>query len=153
MAISPGYVNSFRLELLQGIHDFSEDTIKMALLSENADMNPSNVTSYGPTGEIAGTGYTPGGYALFLQDGYPKLSTTPIEGIAAGGIAMVHFDDASTPAISVSGLRGALLYNSSKSNKAIALIDFGQTFTLAGQTFTVQWPNPDLLAAPIIKLN
>ena len=123
MAIIQSLCDSFRQEILEGIHNLNTDNIKMALYSPAATL--SNLTRvYVNDGEISGPGYTAGGQIL-----------TPLNGIAVYGqigLAYVQFNNPSwqftTPAL---GARGALWYNASKGNRAILVLDFG----------TVQYPN------------
>jgi len=117
---------SFKLQLLQAVHDFSVDTFKIALYTSNANLN-ADTTVYTATGESSGTGYTAGGKTL--------TGTTVT---ASGTTAYVDFSNVVwTPAAFTT--RGALIYNASKGNKAVAVLDFGADKTPT-TTFTVQMP-------------
>ena len=133
MAITTAVCNSFKSELLGGIHDLDTDTIKLALIKASetgtygaSTTNYSTVT--GNTDEASGTGYTAGGNTL----------TSPAITLD-GSVAIVDFADTvfSTATISSSG---AVIYNASKSNKAISVISFGGTVTSTAGDFTVQFP-------------
>lgn len=126
MTIQQGLCSSFKQESWLGIHDLDTDTLKMALYTAAADLGPST-TVYTVTGEVSGTGYTAGGVTL-----------TNVQVLLSGTTAYVTFDN---PVWSGASFvcRGALIYNSSKANRAIAVLDFGADKTANG-TFTVQLP-------------
>ena len=133
MSITTAVCNSFKAELLGGIHDLDTDTIKIALIKTSeagtygaATTNYSNVT--GNTDEVVGTGYTTGGNTLAS----PVISLD-------GSVAIVDFADTVWANATISS-SGALIYNASKSNKAIALISFGGTVTSTAGDFTIQFP-------------
>jgi len=118
--------NSFKSELLQGVHDFTTDTFKLALYTSSASLG-ADITVYTTTEEIIGTGYTTGGNSL-----------TAIGPNIDGTTAYVSFEDAVWTSTSFS-TTGGLIYNATKSNKAVAVLNFGSTKTANG-TFTVQFP-------------
>ena len=130
MAITQAIPTSFKAEILQGIHD-SADTYKMALYTSVATLGAST-TAYSATNEVVGTGYTIGGTTL---SGF-NVTTS-------GTTAILDFttdpfwENASITA------RGALIYNSSKSNKAVYVLDFGSDITSTNGTFAVTLPAPD----------
>lgn len=138
MPITQGIPTAFKQELLTGTHAMTTDTIKCALFTSAATLNAST-TQYSATNESSGTGYTAGGNTL----------TSAV--VAAGGTtAYVDFADTSWVSSSVTA-RGALIYNSSKSNKAIAVLDFGSDKTSSNSTFQITFPAPDASNA-IIRL-
>lgn len=126
MTITNGACLSFKLELFQGIHDFTSDTFKMALYDETADLGPLT-PAYTTIGECVGVGYTPGGVTLTVSAGYPQI---------AGGTLVIDYDDVVFGVLSVS-TSGALIYNASKDNRAVQVLSFGSpqsinaNFTLA----------------------
>ena len=124
-------VNSFRSQMLQGQHDLLTDTLKIALYTGNATLGPMT-TVYTTDGETSGSGYTAGGITLTgaTINTATETTTTP-------AVVYVNFNNAVFSAAVTA--RGALIYNSSKSNKAIATIDFGADKTSA-TTFTVTMP-------------
>ncbi len=131
MTIQQGQVTSFKVELFKAIHDFTTttgDVFYMALYEATADLGPST-TVYSATGEVSGTGYTAGGK--------PLTNVTPG---ASGTTAVVSFDNVSWTGASFTA-RGALIYNSTKSNKAVCVLDFGADKTAAGTTFLVTMPS------------
>jgi hypothetical protein len=133
--ISQTLTTSFKQQLLLAVHDFSVDTFKIALYTSAATLN-ADTTVYTATGEITGTGYTATGQALTGAT-VMVLDTT----------AYVDFDNAVwTPAAFT--CRGALIYNASKGNKAVAVLDFGSDKT-ALTAFTVTMPVNSSTAALI----
>lgn len=126
MAFEQTLTTSFKQDILLGVHDLDTDTIKMALYLATADLGAAT-TVYTTTGETSGTGYTAGGKTL-----------TGVTVLTSGTTAYVDFADPSWDPAAFTA-RGALIYNASKSNKAIAVLDFGSDKT-ATTTFTVQMP-------------
>ena len=126
MAFDQTLTTSFKQDVLLGVHDFETDDIKLALFLASADLGAAT-TVYTPAGETSGTGYTAGGKTL-----------TGVTVLTSGTTAYVDFADLTwNPAAFTA--RGALIYNASKSNKAIAVLDFGADKT-ATTIFTVQMP-------------
>lgn len=124
--IAQSQCTSFKAECYQGIHDLLNDTIKMALYDSTADLSAAT-TAYTATGEITGTGYVAGGEVM-----------TGVTINTSGSVAYVNFSNVVwTPAAFTA--RGALIYNSSKANRAIAVLDFGADKT-STTTFTVTMP-------------
>lgn len=135
MAFEQTLTTSFKQEVLLGVHDLETDTIKMALFTAEASLGAST-TAYSTSNEISGTGYSAGGVTL-----------TGATVLTSGTTAYVDFDNAVWDPASFTA-RGALIYNSSKSNKAIAVLDFGADKTTT-TTFTVQMPANTVDAALI----
>ena len=140
MAISQALCTSFKQELLQGIHNFtngsgggtttstgSGNTFKIALFTSSASLGPGT-TAYADSNQASGTGYTTGGNTL--TNVTPTTSSTT---------ALTDFADTTWSSSSITA-RGALIYNSSDSNKAVAVLDFGGNKTSTSGTFTVQFP-------------
>jgi hypothetical protein len=126
MAFDQTLTTSFKQDILLGVHDLETDDIKMALFLATADLGAAT-TVYTTTGETSGTGYTAGGKTL-----------TGVTVLTSGTTAYVDFADPSWDPANFTA-RGALIYNASKSNKAIAVLDFGSDKTTT-TTFTVQMP-------------
>lgn len=124
--IAQGQTTSFKEQLYLGIHDLDTDVIKIALYTANADLNLST-TVYTTTEEITGTGYTAGGNIL-----------TGATVSSSNETAYVTFNNSTWNPASFT-CRCALIYNSSKANRAIAVLDFGSNKT-ATNTFTVTFP-------------
>jgi len=127
MAITSAVCNSFKQELFGGIHDLDTDSIKMALYTSSATLGAAT-TAYTTSDEVVGAGYTAGGNTL-----------TGAAISLDGSVAIVDFSDTTWSAATITA-RGALIYNSSKSDKAIAVIDFGGDKTSTNGDFTVQFP-------------
>jgi len=147
MTITHSICRSFFTELFAGTHVFGTDTLKLALYQNSAAIGP-DTTAYTATGECTGAGYSAGGNAVALASGFPKLNTVAQGGIAAGRALLVDFNDTVFSGVTLVA-RGALLYNASKSNKAIVAIDFGQVFSPIAQSLTIPYPAPDALNALI----
>lgn len=125
MSIVQTQTTSFKKELYQGIHDLSTDTIKIALYTANADLN-ADTTVYSATNEVSGTGYTAGGATM-----------TGVAISSSGSVAYVNWSNVSwTSALTA---RCALIYNASKGNKSVAVLDFGSDKT-STITFTITMP-------------
>ena len=135
MAFEQTLTTSFKQEVLLGVHDLDTDTIKLALYTAEASLGAST-TVYGTTNEVVGTGYTAGGVIL-----------TGATVLTSGTTAYVDFDNAVWPTAAFTA-RGALIYNASKGNKAIAVLDFGADKTTT-TSFTVQMPANTATAALI----
>ena len=126
---------SFKQQLLLAVHDFTVDTFKIALYTSNADLN-ADTTIYTVTGEVSGTGYTAAGETL-----------TGATVTVSGTTAFVDFSNAVWNPASFT-TRGALIYNASKSDKSVAVLDFGSDKTPT-TTFTVQMPTNTATSALI----
>ena len=127
--IVAGLTNSFKEQLLLGVHDFSVDTLKIALYTSSAVLGPDTPV-YTMAAEVSGPGYSAGGETLTNVS--VSLSLTQ-------GIAYVSFDNPTWNAATFS-TRGALLYNASKANKSIAVLNFGIDQTMLSQQFQIQLP-------------
>lgn len=134
--ITQGQTTSFKKELYQGIHDLDTDTIKIALYTANADIN-QNTTVYITTEEVVGAGYVAGGEVL-----------TNALVSSSGNTAYVTFSNVSWTSASFTS-KCALIYNSSKGNKSIAVLDFGSSKTTTS-TFTITFP-ADTATSAIIR--
>lgn len=134
MAITQALCTSFKVEILQGIHNFTTstgDVFKLALYTSSANLD-ATTTAYSATNEVGNSGtYTAGGGAL--------TNVTPT---SSGTTAFVDFADLSFTSATITA-RGALIYNSSKSNRAVAVLDFGSDKISTTGTFTVQFPVAD----------
>ena len=142
MAITTAMCSSFKQELLGGVHDLDTDTLKLALIKASptgtygaATTNYSDVT--GNSDESSGSGYSAGGGTL----------DSPVITLS-GTTAFVDFADEAFSNVTVSA-DGCIIYNSSQSNKAIAVFDFGGTVSATSGTLTVQFPTADATNAVI----
>jgi hypothetical protein len=129
---------SFKKELYQAVHNLLTDTLKIALYTSNADLNAAT-TVYSVTNEVVATGYTAGGNTL-----------TGVAINSSDYTAYVNWANTSwTAAITA---RCALIYNASKSNKAIAVLDFGADKT-STTTFLITMPSNTSTTALIRSSN
>lgn len=129
--IIQGLTNSFKSEMLKGVHDLETDVLKMALYTGSATLTPQT-TVYSLTDEVVAAGYTAGGVILTGV----TISTQTVPNTQPA-VVYVDFNDAVFSAALTA--RGALIYNSSKSDKSVAVISFGADKT-STTTFTVQMP-------------
>jgi hypothetical protein len=134
MAIVQSMVSSFKQQILLGEHDLDTDVIKIALYTSAATLSAAT-TAYSTSDEVVGVGYTAGGNTLAGA----TVSLT-------GTTAFVDFSDTTWTTATITA-RGALIYNSSKSDKAIAVLDFGADKTSTAGSFTVQFPANDSSSA------
>lgn len=139
MAITSTVCNSFKQELFGGVHDLDTDVIKMALYTSAATLD-ATTTAYTTSNEVVGAGYTAGGNTL-------TGATISLD----GSVAIVDFSDTTWSSATITA-RGALIYNGSKSNKSIAVIDFGADKTSTNGFFVVQMPAANGTDA-IIRIN
>ena len=133
MAITQAVCTSFKQELLVEGHNFtgSADTFKIALYTSSASLDAST-TAYSSSNEVSDSGsYSAGGGSL--------TSVTPT---TSGTTAICDFADISFTSATITA-RGAMIYNSSNSNKAVCILDFGGDKTSTSGTFTVQFPTAD----------
>lgn len=130
MAITQAIPTSLKGELLSGTH-LSSDTYKVALYTSSATMD-ATTTAYSATNEVSGAGYTAGGATL------SGFSVT-----TSGTTAILDWTTDPSWANATITARGALIYNSTKSNKAVYIIDFGADKTSTNGTFTVTFPIAD----------
>lgn len=140
MAITQAMATSFKVDLLNGVHAFgttvtrgstNADTFYIALYTSSATLD-STTTAYSATNEVSGTGYSAGGNSLTVSQTPTSTSTT----------AWLDFAD-STWASSTITANGALIYNSTNSNKAVAVLAFGGDKTSTNGDFTIVFPTAD----------
>ena len=133
MAITQAMCTSFKKELLEAVHNFKNsggDTFKIALYTSSATMSAAT-TAYSATNEVSGTGYTAGGNTL-----------TRVDPSSSGTTGFTDFADTTWSTASITA-RGALIYNDTDSDKAVAVLDFGADKTASGGDFTITFPAAD----------
>ena len=146
--ITQAIASSFKSELLQGVHNFGTNstypspgaggnTFKLALYTSAATLS-SATTAYTTSGETTGTGYTAGGGTL-VNVGVSLSGTT----------AYLSFDAYTWTSATISAA-GALLYNSTQSNKAVAVFSFGGTYSSTNGNFTITFPSNTSSTAVLI---
>ena len=127
MAITQAMATSFKSEILQEGHNLASDTLKIALYTSSANLGAAT-TAYTTSQEISGTGYSAGG---------ETLTSTTVG--TSGTTAFFDADDPTWTSASFTA-RGALIYNSTNSDKAIAVLNFGGDFTVSSGTFRIVFP-------------
>jgi len=124
---------SFKKGLLEGTHNFKNtggSTFKLALFTSSATLGAAT-TAYATTNEASGTNYTAGGLAL-----------TRVDPSSSGTTALTDFADLTFSTASVTA-NGAVIYNSSASDKAVIVLAFGGDKTSTAGDFTIQFPTAD----------
>ena len=141
MAISQAMATSFKVEILNGIHAFgttvvrgatTADTFKIALYTSSASLDDTTTTAYSATNEVSGTGYSAGGNTLTVSQVPTSTGTT----------AFLDFADTTWSSATITA-NGALIYNSSQSDKAVAVLAFGGDKTSTNGDFTIVFPTAD----------
>ena len=139
MAITQAMVTSFKVEILDGFHNFGSgvvrastaaDVFKIALYTSSASLDAAT-TAYTTSNEVSssGTNYTAGGLTLTITQVPTFTSTT----------AWLDFDDVTFSSATITS-NGALIYNVTQSNKAVAVLAFGGDKTSTAGNFTIQFP-------------
>ena len=143
MAITQAICNSFKKELLEGDHNFKQsggDVFKLALYTSSATLN-SATTVFTTTNQVTASGqYASGG---------GKLTNAGTS--VASGVAIVDFADRSFTGVTITA-RGAMIYNTTDSKKAVCILDFGADKTATSGTFTIQFP-AFTTAAAILRIS
>ena len=133
MAITTNAIcNSFKKELLEATHNFSNpggNTFKLSMYTNSATLGKST-TSFTTGNEVSSPsgGYSSGGKALV------NVGTS-----LATNTAITDFSDLSFVGVTITA-RGALIYNDTNADKAVAVLDFGGDKTASAGTFTIQFP-------------
>jgi len=150
MSIVQSATTSFKVELLQAVHNFgptSPNTFKIALYTASANIN-QETTVYTTSGEVSssGTNYTEGGNTL-------TISQSPTSGNNSLNVptAYISFTNTSWSNASFTA-RAALIYNVTQGNKSVAVLDFGSDKVVNNDTFTITFPTPDANSA-IVRIS
>ena len=148
MAILQTATTSFKVELLQAVHNFgptTPNTFKVALYTAAANLGAAT-TVYSTTNEVTGTGYTAGGNTL-------TISISPTSGNNSLSIPTAYISFANTSWTNATfTARAALIYNSTQGNKSVAVLDFGSDKTVNNDTFQIIFPTPDANSA-IVRIS
>jgi hypothetical protein len=139
MAFSGNFMcTSFKVEALRGVHNFStaSNIFKLALYNNSASFNAAT-TSYTTSNEISGTNYSAGGNAV-----------TTVTPISSSTTALVDMADVVFSNVTISAVRGALIYNNSPTSPGsgtptVAVLDFGGDKAASSGNFTVVMPTAD----------
>jgi VCBS repeat-containing protein len=138
MAITQAMTTQFKIDILSGTF-LPAHTLKVALYTSTATLDAST-TIYTTSNEVVGTGYTAGGTAV-------TVTTSPTNG-GSGTTAYLSFSNPSWTTATITA-RGAMIYDVTNSNHAIAILNFGTDQTSTAGTFTVQMPTADATNAII----
>tara|TARA_B100001093_G_C26682851_1_gene951245 strand:+ start:545 stop:976 length:432 start_codon:yes stop_codon:yes gene_type:complete len=134
MAISQAMCTSFKVELLKGVHNFtnsSGNTFNIALYTSSASLG-ADTTAYTTSNEVTGTNYTAKGGAL--------TNVTPT---ASSTTALTDFVDETFSNVTLTA-RGALIFNDTASgDPAVCVLDFGSDKSASSGDFTVVFPAAD----------
>ena len=148
MAILQTATTSFKVELLQAVHNFgptTPNTVKVALYTAAANLGTAT-TVYSTTNEVTGTGYTAGGNTLVI-------SISPTSGNNSLAIPTAYISFANTSWTNATfTARAALIYNATQGNKSVAVLDFGSDKTVVNDTFQIIFPTPDANSA-IVRIS
>jgi hypothetical protein len=148
MSILQTATTSFKVELLQAVHNFgptTPNTFKIALYTGAANID-ATTTVYTTTGEVVGAGYTAGGNTLVI-------STSPTSASNSANIPTAFISFATSTWTSATfTCRGALIYNSTQGNKSVAVLDFGADKTVSNDTFQITFPTADANSA-IVRIS
>jgi len=148
MSILQTATTSFKVELLQAVHNFgptSANTFKIALYTAAANIG-QDTTVYTTTNEVVGSGYTAGGNVLVI-------STTPTSGNNSANVPTAFISFATSTWTSATfTCRGALIYNSTQGNKSVAILDFGSDKVVSNDTFQITFPSADANSA-IVRIS
>ena len=136
MAISQAFCTSAKVGFLSGTYAPLTDTMKIALYTSTATLD-ATTTAYTTSNEVVGAGYTAGGTTL-----------TGANISSASGTAWITFADSTWTGATITA-RGALIYDSSQSNAAIAVLDFGSDKVATAGTFIIQMPTASSITALI----
>lgn len=132
MAFSGNFMcTSFKVELMKAVHNFSASggsTFKIALYTNAASFDATTV-AYTTSDEVVGTGYTAGGNTL-----------TNITPVSSSTTAFADFADTVWSTATITA-RGAMIYNTSSGNPAVAILDFGADKTSTAGDFTIIFPS------------
>ena len=148
MTISQAATTTFKVELPQGVHNFgpvAPDTYKIALYTSAASIGPST-TAYTTSNEVVGAGYIAGGNTLSIN--FPPTAADNQNGVPT---AFLSFANTSWTNSTFTA-RGALIYNLTKGNKSVAVLDFGADRTVSNDTFQIIFPTPDANSA-IVRIS
>ena len=133
MPISQAMATSFKQELMQALHNFNNpggNTFKVAMYTSSANLG-ATTTAYSTSNEVSGTGYTAGGNTL--------AAVTPT---SSGTTAFTDFAGTTWTSATITA-NGALIYNSTNGNRAVAVLAFGGDKTSTNGDFTIVFPTAD----------
>ena len=125
---------SFKVEILKGVHNFTaaSNVFKLALYTNSATLNAAT-TAYTSSNEISGTNYTAKGQFV-----------TTVTPVASGTTALVDMANEVFSNVTISAVRGALIYNEAASgDPSVCVLDFGSDKASSSGDFTIIFPTAD----------
>ena len=137
ITITNAMPTSFKVEILKAVHNFTAstgNTFKIALLKATAAGSgtygaaTTNYSDLGTDQLATGSGYT--------QPGETLTSVTPV---ADGTTAICDFSDVTWSSATFTTC-GALIYNSTASGAACAVLSFSGDQQVSSGDFTIQFP-------------
>ena len=132
---------SFKVELMKGVHNLTAttgNTFNIALYDNSASFTAAT-TAYTSSNEISGTNYSAKGQAL-----------APVTPVASGTTALVDFADEVFSTVTISAVRGALIFNDTATgDPSVAVLDFGADKSSTAGTFSILFPTPTATGAII----
>ena len=120
---------SFAQELLKGTHNFTSNTIKLALYTANPYTTASTQYTSGSANQVSGTGYTTGGNTL----NNPVVANQT-------NVATLTFDAISWTSATFGAAYG-VIFNDTDGDKLVVVLDFGGTKSCSNGTFTITFPS------------
>jgi hypothetical protein len=133
--VTQNLCNSYLLEREFGVHVWGTDVMKLALYGAGVVLYPLTMTEYTAINEVVGEGYVAGGVVLGITAGFPMLAPSGNPKVLIDFVDILF-----NPADFTT--RSALIYNSSKQNRAVATINFGLDYP-ANVSFAIVWPPND----------
>jgi hypothetical protein len=135
MAFSGNFMcTSFKVEVLKGVHNFTaaSNVFKLAMYTNSASFNAAT-TAYTSSNEVSGTNYTAKGNAI-----------TTVTPVASSTTALVDMDNVVFTNVTLTGVRGALIFNEAASgDPTVCVLDFGSDKAASAGDFTVVMPTAD----------
>jgi len=134
--ITAGICNSYINELPQGLHNHAVggDVFKIALYRASASIGPSTA-AFTVVNEVTGVGYTSGGEVL--------TNVTPV---LSDSTSIMDWADVVFSTVTITGVAGALIYNSTNGNRAVAVLKFTSTVNPTAQDLTIEFPGATVLS-------
>ena len=120
---------SFAQELLKGTHNFTSNTIKLALYTANPYTTASTSYTVGSANQVSGTGYTTGGNTL----------SNPVVAHQTN-VATLTFDQTQWTSATFGAAYG-VIYDDTDGDKLVVVLDFGGTKSCSNGTFTITFPS------------
>jgi len=145
--ITAGIAYQFVRDQIAGVHNLETDTLKLALYNTLCVLNRTTILTYTTTNECVGTGYVAGGNVVTVASVVYIVGSLPGLDFVDTLFSAIDLGNA----VAAQAIQGGLLYNTSKSNKVIAVIDFGPAIIVNGGNLTIEWPAAPTAATAFIR--